>query len=124
MIYLASPYSHSNQDIRNMRYYDACYATAALMDQGKFVFSPIVNSHPLTNFGLPDGWDYWQQFDATMIGKCDELIVLKLEGWKQSRGIKNELKIAKFLGKPITKLFLKEILDANDQRCSTTIPIR
>ena len=122
MIYLASPYSHDNEDIRKMRYYDACHATAALMEQGKFVFSPIVNSHPLVRFGLPGGWDYWQHFDVTMISKCDELVVLKLDGWKKSRGINNELKIAKFLGKPITKLFLKEILDVN--RCSTAIPIR
>ena len=124
MIYLASPYSHPYSNIRLLRYHDACRATAYLIQKGKFVFSPIVNSHPLLQFGLQGNWQHWKEFDAFMIGMCDEMVILKLKGWKKSVGVTAEIQIAKSLGKPISKLSLKEIQNGTHNRCSTTIPIR
>ncbi len=101
MIYLASPYSHPHAIVRELRYHDACLATANLLRAGQSVFSPIVHGHPLAAHGLPTAWSYWQQFDRDHIVRCDELLVLMLDGWNQSVGVTAEIEIAAELGKPI-----------------------
>jgi len=109
VIYLASPYSCDSSWLRCHRYRQVCKATAWLMRQGHFVFSPIVNSHPLVEFGLPEGWDYWENLDRIMIGHCDKLIVLKISGWKSSVGVRAEIHIADETGKPVVYLNPEEI---------------
>ena len=104
MIYLASPYSHPNSIIREIRFHDACLATAQLLRTGHSVFSPIVHGHPLVATGLPTDWSYWEPFDRDHIERCDEVIVLTLDGWKTSIGVTAEIGIARELGKPVRYL--------------------
>ena len=63
VIYLASPYTHSDASVRESRFDAACKATAELVRSGQVVFSPIAHGHPLVRFGLPIDWDYWARFD-------------------------------------------------------------
>ncbi len=101
VIYLASPYSDIDPDVREERYQAACRKAAALMREGGLVFSPIVHSHPLTFHGLPGDWGYWEQYDRRQLEHCDEVVVLALPGWKESKGVQAEIAIAKDLGKPV-----------------------
>ena len=102
LIYLASPYSHLDESVRERRFQRACEASAVLMWQGLFVFSPIAHSHPIAlTGGLPLGFDYWKKYDEIILGRCDVLIILMLEGWKDSIGIKGEMCMARNLHKPI-----------------------
>lgn len=101
MTYLASAYSHPDAAVRTTRYRAACWAAATMMRAGLLVFSPIAHSHPLTEYGLPGGWEFWRAFDERMINSCDEVRVLMLDGWQESRGISEEVKIAHRLGKPV-----------------------
>ena len=101
MIYLASPYSHADPAVRETRYQAACHATAALLKAGFVVFSPIVHSHPLVAFDLPTGWDFWERIDRAYLSRCDEVVVLTLDGWQQSTGVRAEIAIARDLGKPV-----------------------
>lgn len=57
MIYLASPYTHSDVHVREWRFREACRAAAALLRAGITVFSPIAHSHPIAAFGMPTSWD-------------------------------------------------------------------
>ena len=93
-IYLASPYSHENPAVMQERYEAACATSAALIRAGKIVYSPIVHSHPLVAYGLPTEWDYWERVDETMLAHASELWVLMLPGWRQSRGVRAEIRIA------------------------------
>jgi hypothetical protein len=43
-----------------------------------------------------------------MLAACDELYVLRLEGWKESRGISAEIKIAEGMGKRVVHCSLSE----------------
>ena len=43
---------------------------------------------------------YW--FDTPPERRCDRLVVLMLDGWKQSRGVHAEIAIARRLGLPVT----------------------
>lgn len=107
LYYLASPYSHESKDVREERFRDVCIVAADLFAKGMCVFSPIAHTHPLIEHGLDElnklkhGWESYAEFDRLMISKCDGLIVLQLDGWEESEGIKEEIKIALGMGKSI-----------------------
>ncbi len=101
MIYLASPYSHPDPLVREARFDAACHATAEMLRAGHAVFSAIVHSHPLVRFGLPSDWKFWEQIDREHLKRCDEVVVLMLDGWRESRGVQAELRFAAELGKPV-----------------------
>lgn len=106
MIYLASPYSHPEPAVREMR---AAHAIAALRyiaaEFGGYsrvtIFSPIVYGHALIAAGYPPDWENWKAFDCEMISFSSMIVVLKLDGWEESQGVQAEIKFAKSLGKPI-----------------------
>ena len=104
MIYLASPYSHPDSGVREQRFHQACYAAAQLLASGLTVFSPIVHGHPLVAHGLPTDWPFWERFDRDHLVRCDEVVVLMLEGWRESVGVAAEILIAGELGKPVRYL--------------------
>lgn len=108
MIYLASPYSHPNPAVREQRFRTACRLAAAFARAGVVVFSPIVHSHPLVEHGLPTGWAFWQRWDRAYLERCDEVVVLMLDGWKESVGVQAEMRVARELGKPIRFLGVEE----------------
>lgn len=109
--YLASPYTSREESVREARYWAACRAAAELMRRGFHIYSPIVHSHPLTRYGLPGDWGYWEAFDREMIARCDRLVVLTLPGWEESRGVQAELKIAEELGKPVEFVTEEELVE-------------
>lgn len=105
LVYLAVPYSHPEPAVREARFAAVNKVAADLMRQGLHVFSPISHTHPIAMAGeLPLGWDFWEAFDRAYLSHCHKIIVLKLEGWDQSKGVTAELKIAKELGLEIEYL--------------------
>jgi hypothetical protein len=104
MIYLASPYTHPDPVVREERFAAACAVAAQLLRFGHLVFSPICHSHPLTRFGLPLDWGFWERCDRQHLERCSELIVLMLPGWTSSRGVLAEIAIARELGLPVRYL--------------------
>jgi nucleoside 2-deoxyribosyltransferase len=101
MIYLVSPYSHPDPAVREQRFRAACQAAAALMRAAHLVFSPVAHSHPIAMCGLPTDWGFWQRQDLRLLAQCDAVVVLQLDGWVESRGVRAELEVARALGKPI-----------------------
>jgi nucleoside 2-deoxyribosyltransferase len=112
MIYLASPYSHPDLVVRQQRFEAACRAAATLIQRGHVVFSPVAHSHSIAQHGLPLDWGFWEVQDREFVAACDELWVLMLEGWEQSRGVHAEIAIARALGKPIRFVDQVELADA------------
>lgn len=101
MIYLASPYSHPDAAVRQQRFESACRAAAELIRRGHVVFSPIAHSHSIAQHGLPVDWRFWEAQDRRLLAACDELWVLTLDGWRESRGVQAEIAIARAAGKPV-----------------------
>ena len=101
LTYLASPYSHADEDVREARFHMACRAAAQLMQTSE-VFCPIAHSHPieLKMNGRPDH-DFWMRQDIAILRKCDRLVVLCLPGWDQSKGVNEEIHLAHRLGLPV-----------------------
>lgn len=101
-IYLATPYSHEDDNVRRSRFDDINKVAASLMSDGNCVYSPISHTHPIAEAGsLPLGWDYWEKIDRCFIDWCDEVYVYCADGWKESRGVQAEIFIAIELGKPV-----------------------
>jgi hypothetical protein len=104
MIYLASPYSHPNPAVREERFQAACRIAAMLVLAGQPVISPIVHSHRLVEQGLPSDWSFWQRYDRELLARCDGVVVLTLAGWEESAGVREEIRIAGELNKPVRYL--------------------
>jgi hypothetical protein len=101
MIYLASPYSLPHASVREARFQAVCQAAARLMREGRHVLSPIAHSHPIAAYGLPIDWSYWEASARRHIQHCDELLVLMLDCWEQSVGVRAEIEIAREMGKRV-----------------------
>lgn len=102
-VYVASPYSHPDVSVRWWRYQRACEAAAKLMKAGMRVFAPIPHSHAIARFlddRLVTDFDFWMAQDLPILRGASRLIVLRLEGWDQSRGVAEELRVAGEMGIP------------------------
>lgn len=42
-------------------------------------------------YRLPGTFDFWRPFCLSLLARCDKLVVVKLDGWEESRGIKEEI---------------------------------
>ena len=117
LIYLACPYSHPNRIIRRQRFREVSRAAAQFMKEGHFIFSPISHTHPIAEYGLPLGWEFWKEYDEAMLKVCKELWVLMLPGWNESRGVTAEIKIAEELRLQILYVEAQPIPSANRSNC-------
>lgn len=108
LVYLASPYSHNNPAVREMRYEMARIVTSNLIQEGHAVFSPIVYGKPMEKV---IGTDYlsWKNLNDTILAVCSSMIVLTLDGWEDSKGIAYELKFAKGRKIPVTYMPTPEV---------------
>lgn len=95
MIYLATPYWHSDPQVRALRKDKACRITAKLVEKGLTVFCPIAYGsawrHELT---VEWNHDEWLRFDLRFLAMSSLLIVADMEGWRESRGVAEEIDFA------------------------------
>lgn len=102
LTYLACPYSHPMRTVRVARFEAVNKATAVLMRKGHLVFSPISHTHPIAEAGgLPLGWEFWEAFDRAYLAHSRLVMVLRVDGWAESKGVAAELRIAGELGLPV-----------------------
>lgn len=108
LIYLACPYTHPSAQVRLERFQFATKAAAALIRQGHIVFSPITMTHPIDieMAGAENtlGSDFWVAFDETFMERCDVFVLLPLEGWQKSGGVRREMEFFRAAGKPVLVL--------------------
>lgn len=101
-MYLASPYSHKDPFVREMRYLVTTQALADALKLGVAVYSPIVHCHELAKIAdLPRDAAFWRNYNFTMLGCAEQLWVLMLEGWDKSVGVGEEVDEAKRLSIPV-----------------------
>mgnify|MGYP000945932908 CR=1 FL=1 len=95
--YLACPYSHKDPRIQRKRLKQVNQTVHELLSQGIHVYSPLTHNVPINDLGFNGDWLKWSSFDHEMLSRCDRLIVLKLPGWEDSKGVKAEIEKAKEL---------------------------
>lgn len=102
LAYLASPYSKYTHGIDNA-YVKASMAAGWLMRQGVKVFCPISHSHPIAVYGGVDpvSHEIWLPADKPFMRAAAGLVVLMLDGWRDSHGIQYEMAYFTAKEKPI-----------------------
>lgn len=96
VVYLASPYTHDDPAVVVQRYRVTRAATAAMLRAGVHVYSPIVHCHALAvAHDLPTDAAFWGAYNRAMLGRCDVLAVLTLDGHDTSRGVAGEVAYAR-----------------------------
>ena len=92
MLYLASPYTHENPIIMEHRYKYMLQVCAYFANNKICVYSPIVHWHPVAKLhSLPKEFEFWQEFDRQFLDSCDEMLIIPLQGWEDSKGINAEV---------------------------------
>lgn len=102
--YLAAPYSHPDQAVRDWRVSQILIATANLLNKGELVFSPIGHTYELERLVKPElsnDHSFWMRLDITVLRHAHSLTVLTLPGWTESRGVRQEIALAKACGMPV-----------------------
>lgn len=95
IIYLASPYTHPDPEVRERNFRDVSKVAAVLNAQGVVAFSPITYGHTLLEFKeMPHDWAFWKNFCLSFLQHCDKLVVCKMDGWEKSNGVTEEMKFA------------------------------
>lgn len=102
MLYLASPYSHPDPVVRARRAELARRATAILMEKGYHVFSPIAHSVAVEAYlSHKQPHKFWMSQCYAMLRRCERLVVLRIDGWEQSKGVRLEIKAARSIEMPV-----------------------
>ncbi len=107
LIYLASPFAHSSSAVRDARLEAVRHVCGKLVNEGKIVLSPLVYAGELAmrGFHAPQGWYAW---DLQFLARSDELLVLQLPGWEDSKGVLVEIAAAQARNLPIRLMSLEE----------------
>lgn len=99
VIYVACPFSHSDESVRNHRFDVANKYAARLMKLGHIVFSPLSHSVPISQYiGNPNDSDFYVRQDLYWLQFCDEVHAIMLPGYYESLGVKRETDEAHKLG--------------------------
>jgi hypothetical protein len=100
--YLASPYTSKDPAIMESRYLAVEEVGSKLMLQGYCLIEPIAANHnKAKRFKLPTDFAFWKDYSERMVAKADGVIVLTLDGWRESVGVQGEIAHARGLGKPV-----------------------
>lgn len=100
MLYIACPYWHEDEAIRNWRVEVASYYTMKLWEVGRAAFSPISHSAIIKKHGTLTH-EQWVDLDMSFLRLCSCVHVLKLPGWDKSIGVQLEVEEAERLDIPI-----------------------
>lgn len=99
MIYLASPYTDNKVSVRRARYNAALDCTAELMKRNIPIFSPIVHCHEIARrHVLPKDHAFWWKYNQHFLRQSDQLLLLIIDGWQESKGVRQEIEFANNCG--------------------------
>lgn len=94
--YLASPYTDSDHRVESFRFDQAMSAVVWLLTHRSTVYSPIVRFHPIaTSHNLPRDIQFWRNHNLAMLLEAKELLVLQIDGWDRSSGVRWEIEHAR-----------------------------
>jgi len=99
--YLSTPYS--NYELGRDAACEMAYvATVLCMKAGINALSPIAHCHDMAkNHSLPTDYEFWKNWNHSLIRVSRGIIVVTAPGWSESKGVNGEMTFAGQLGKPI-----------------------
>ena len=98
-IYLASPYSHPEANVRRDRFLSVEDLTVWLLRKRIWVYSPIVYCHAMAErHSLPTNIAFWLDYNTAMISSSAQFWIFAIDGWQESSGISKEIDVAASYG--------------------------
>lgn len=95
LFYLASPYSNKDPKIQDQNAIDIDDIAAILIKRGLALIEPITMCHnKAKKHKFPHGFEYWKDRDLNYIDHCDAVLVIRMNNWKESRGVQAEIQHA------------------------------
>ncbi len=105
--YISNPYNGTD-DQRNLRAKIAAEVSGKLLKRGVHAWSPIVHNHAMmshySDFTLEERRTLILNFDFSLLLASKGMIVLTIDGWKESYGVGKEIEICKEKAIPILYL--------------------
>ena len=112
LIYIASPYSSFREDPHEAslemedRYRQVLSYLSHVNNNNEYnymYYSPIVHFHQLSmEYNMPTDAEFWKCIDKVMLDKSDEMNVLMIRGWMESKGVQSEINYFRSVNKLIT----------------------
>lgn len=99
MYYIAAPYWHESEQVRNERRNQVIAYSMMLTRRGVLNYSPLLYTERFKKTAVPES--FWLEHGKRMVDACDVVRVLCLDGWQESSGIAGEVERAEGQGKPI-----------------------
>ncbi|MBT4879961.1 MAG: DUF1937 family protein [Alphaproteobacteria bacterium] len=111
--YLSHPYNGTDSE-KESRVSAAKSACIHMLENNIHVFSPILHNHTIiASFGtlsLEDRRRMFLSFDFSLLSASAAMILLKLDGWKNSYGVQKEVEFCEEQQIPIFEYSLEELL--------------
>lgn len=101
LIYLASPYSDPNSEVKTKRWRDIVEIATDIVRLNYHVFCPIAHSREVGLLLDTHSFAYWENIDKHFIRLSTCVVVAKLDGWVTSPGVTEEMRYAQAMGKPV-----------------------
>lgn len=121
LIYLACPYSSDDPDTMVKRFRMVSKVAGQFIRTGNLIYSPISHSHPMAiETHMPTGYDTWRALDEFYLLRSDIFMILTVPGWRESKGMVQEIDFATDNNKPIVLLPIFINVDIN--RSTDNVP--
>ena len=104
MIYLAAPYSHPEPMIVQERMENIYRVLGEFIKNGQHVITPLSMHEVAIRHDLDGTYDYWSDYCLDILGRCDSMVVLCMDGWRESRGVTDEIQFCENNDIPISYL--------------------
>ena len=112
LYYLSNPYNGTDEQ-EEQRAHLAAKACVTLLKSGISLVSPVVHTHALgahLSLSKDERRALLMPVDIELLHRCDGMIVLKLEGWQDSIGMRAEINFCQAKGIPVYYTTVEEVL--------------
>ena len=99
MIYIACPYTHDDEGWMRIRKRVATGIELKLIEHGLVAYNAIRVMSDIED-DLPEGFDVYA-YDLRVLSACEVLLVVRIDGWKESKGVQLEIAHAQSCDMPI-----------------------
>ena len=103
--YVATPYTKYKWGMAVAAKRAAAY-TGELIHGGVCALSPIAHGHAIAEAAHidPSDFSFWLKADSGLMRSAEALIVIMMDGWRESAGVQHEIAHFESAGKPIVYL--------------------
>ena len=102
MIYLCTPYTHERPEVMAIRKKVVTLLELEMLDCGLVPYNPIrCMTDDYIVKRLPAGFDVYQ-YDLNILRRCQAMVVVMIDGWRESKGVNLEVRFANDHDIPVT----------------------